>query len=81
MIGNQIDLLVNHIRYQSLPHIPKLLQNKVKTMIAGGINPTISNQLVDELMLNLKGEDFLDNDLIDDKIILKLKNNILNPIF
>lgn len=76
MIGTQIDLLVNHIRYQSLPHIPKLLQNKVKTMISGGINPTISNQLIDELMLNLKGEDFLDNDLIDDKIILKLKNNI-----
>jgi flagellar biosynthesis protein FlhF len=74
LLGSQIDLLVNHIKYQNLPHFPKPLQERVKLLVKNGIEPTIANQIAEELFLNMRGEDFLKTDQLDQKILYKLKN-------
>ncbi|MDD3050746.1 MAG: hypothetical protein PHR06_06320 [Candidatus Cloacimonetes bacterium] len=73
-ISERMDLLINHIKYENLPHIPKSLQKKVKSLIAGGVKPSLANSIIEELVLNLKGEDFLNEELIEEKLILKIKS-------
>jgi len=73
-LSERMEILVNHIKYENLPHIPKSLQKKVRNLIGNGIRPSLANSLIEELVLNLKGEDFLNEELIDEKLILKIKN-------
>ena len=75
-LSERLDLLVNHIKYENLPHIPKSLQKKVKTLIKHGVKQSFSNSIIEKLLISMKGEDFLNDDKIDDKIILKIKNKL-----
>lgn len=75
-VCERVELLVNHIKYKNLPHIPKILQQRVKTLINNGVYQTLANSLIEEVFLNLKGEELLQADLVDDKLINKIKTYI-----
>jgi hypothetical protein len=38
-ISERMELLLNHIKYQNLPHIPRLLQQRARTLIARACRP------------------------------------------
>ena len=75
-MGERLESLINHVKYENLPHIPKTLQNKVKQLIANGVNASIANQLIEEIFMNVKGEDLMEEELIEEKLISRIKNLI-----
>ena len=70
-INEKMEMLINHIKFESLMHIPKILQKKAKNLIQNDVHPTIANKLVEDIHTNLKGEELLESELIDDKLINK----------
>jgi len=73
-ISERLDLMVNHIKYENLPHIPKLLQTRAKKLIKNEVHPSMANSIIETVFTNLKGEELLEEDLIDEKILLKIKS-------
>ncbi len=73
-ISERLDTLISHIKYENLPHIPKLLQQRTKSLIKNGVMPSIANNMIEEILLNLKGEELLEADLVDEKLLGKIKN-------
>ncbi len=76
-ISERLDTLISHIKYENLPHIPKLLQQRTKSLIKNGVMPSIANGLVEEVLLNLKGEELMEADRVDDKLLGKIKNRFM----
>ncbi|MCD4829321.1 MAG: flagellar biosynthesis protein FlhF [Candidatus Cloacimonetes bacterium] len=81
-ISERLELLLNHVKYENLPHIPKLLQQRARTLIGTGVPASLANQMIEEILLGLKGEDFLQAELVDDKLVAKIKNRfqITGPV-
>ncbi len=81
-ITDKLDFLINHIKYENLPHIPKLLQQKVRSLITNGVDQAKANTMIEEIFMNLKGEDLLEEDLIIEKLIGKIRNcfQITGPV-
>ncbi len=75
-ISERIELLVNHFKYENLPHIPKLLQQQVKHLIKSGVSPSLANTMAEELVLHLKGEELLSIDIINNKLHQKIKSRL-----
>ena len=81
-LRDRIDFLINHIKYEHLPHIPKNLQEIIKLLNKNGVNLTIANNMIEEIFTSLSGEELLDEDMILKKLNNKIKNflNITGPI-
>ncbi len=75
-IGERMEFLINHIKYNQLPHLPKILQQKALSLTAHGIDPSLLNSLIEDILLHLKGEELLQSDLVDQKLVRKLKNKL-----
>ncbi|HPY96636.1 MAG TPA: flagellar biosynthesis protein FlhF [Candidatus Cloacimonadota bacterium] len=75
-INDRIELILNHIKYENLPHLPKNLQKYSKQLITCGVNASIANSIIEEVFTSLKGEDLMEDDLVEQKIITKMKNMI-----
>jgi len=75
-IGERMEQLLNHIKYENLPHMPKLLQQRARTMIGTGVTAGLANQMIEEMLLGLKGEEFLQAELVDDKLTAKIKSRL-----
>ncbi len=76
-ISERLDTLIAHIKYENLPHIPKLLQQRTRTLIKNGMLPSLANEMVEEILLNLKGEELMEADRIDEKLLIKIKNRLM----
>ena len=81
-LRDRIDYLINHIKYEHLPHIPKNLQTVLKLLSKHGVNLTTCNSIVEDIFTSLTGEELLDEDVIYNKLNNKIKNylNITGPI-
>jgi flagellar biosynthesis protein FlhF len=81
-INDKLELILNHIKYENLPHLPKSLQDMSKILIQSGVNPSLANSIIEEIFTSLKGEDLLEEDLVESKVVNKLKNliQITGPI-
>ena len=81
-LRDRIDYLINHIKYEHLPHIPKNLQDVLKLLNKNGVNLTLANNIVEDIFTSLSGEELLDEDTIFNKLNNKIKNflNITGPI-
>lgn len=75
-INDRLELILNHIKYENLPHIPKNLQDMSKLLIQNGVNPSIANSIIEEIFTSLRGEDLLEEELVENKLTTKLKNMI-----
>ncbi len=75
-INDRIELILNHIKYENLPHIPKTLQNISKSLMNNGVSASIANNIIEEIFMNLRGEDLMEEDLVEQKVGSKLKNYI-----
>ncbi|HPM01822.1 MAG: flagellar biosynthesis protein FlhF [Candidatus Cloacimonetes bacterium] len=75
-INERIELILNHIKYENLPHLPKNLQNFSKLLIQSGISSSIANSIIEEVFTSLRGEDLMDDEQVEQKIITKIKNMI-----
>ncbi|MEA1973465.1 MAG: flagellar biosynthesis protein FlhF [Candidatus Cloacimonadota bacterium] len=73
---DRIDQIVNHMKYKNLPHIPKILQEKTKELINNDVNPNLANSIIEDVFRNLKGEELLETDLVEEKLLLKIKKHI-----
>lgn len=72
-MSERIDQLVNHMKYKTLHHIPKILQQKTKDMLNNDVHPSLANSIVEDVFQNLSGEELLENDLVEEKLLLKIK--------
>ena len=75
-ISERLELLIGHIKYENLPHIPKPLRQLVKDLINNGVAPSLSNSMIEDLLVSMKGEDFLNSELLDEKLHSKIKNKL-----
>jgi len=72
-MSERIDQIVNHLKYQSMPHIPKILQQKTKDLLDNDVHPTHANAIIEDVFRNMKGEELLEADLVEEKILLKIR--------
>ena len=81
-LRDRIDFLINHIKYEHLPHIPKNLQEILKLLNKNGVNLTLANNMIEEIFTSLSGEELLEEDLILKKLSNKIKHfiQITGPI-
>ncbi|MDX9978019.1 MAG: hypothetical protein RBS16_08320, partial [Candidatus Cloacimonadales bacterium] len=75
-INDRVELILNHIKYENLPHLPKSLQEYNKLLIQNGINASIANTIIEEVFTSLRGEELMDDDLVEQKILNKIRNMI-----
>ncbi len=76
LINDRMELILNHIKYENLPHIPVNLQNMSKVLIQNGVSASTSNTVIEEIFTSLRGEDLLEDDLVEQKVLAKIKNLI-----
>lgn len=76
LINDRMELILNHIKYENLPHIPVNLQNMSKILIQNGVSASIANTVIEEIFTTLRGEDLLEDDLVEQKVLAKIKNLI-----
>jgi len=81
-LRERLDFLINQIKYDHLPQIPKGLQDLLKQLSTSGVNLTLANSIIEEIFTSLKGEELLEEDLIVNKLLNKIKNylQITGPI-
>jgi len=81
-LRDRIDFLINHIKYEHMPHIPKNLQDVLKLLNKNGVNLTLANNMVEDIFTSLSGEELLDEDMIIKKLNNKIKHflQITGPI-
>ena len=81
-LRDRIDFLINQIKYDHLPHIPKALQEMLKLLNNNGVNLTIANSMIEDIFTSLKGEELLEEELIFNKLLSKIKHylQITGPI-
>jgi flagellar biosynthesis protein FlhF len=72
-LNERVELIINHIKYENLPHLPRLLQQRVKSLLTAGVDISLANELVEEVLMNLAGEDLLEAESVDEKLVGKLK--------
>jgi flagellar biosynthesis protein FlhF len=72
-MNERMEMLINHIKYENLPHLPRLLQQRVKAFLAAGVDVSLANELVEEVLMNLAGEDLMQAEAVDEKLMGKLK--------
>ncbi|MCB5250541.1 MAG: flagellar biosynthesis protein FlhF [Candidatus Cloacimonetes bacterium] len=75
-INDRVELILNHIKYENLPHLPKSLQEYNKLLIQNGINASIANTIIEEVFTSLRGEELMEDDLVEQKILNKIRNMI-----
>ena len=81
-IRDRVEFLINQIKYDHLPHIPKTLQDLLKLLSANGVNLNYANAIIEDIFTSLKGEELLEEDLILNKVLNKIKHylQITGPI-
>jgi len=81
-LRDRVDFLINQIKYDHLPHIPKNLQNILKQLTNNGVNISLANSIIEEIFTSLKGEELLEEELVVTKLTSKLKHylQITGPI-
>jgi len=81
-LRERLDFLINQIKYDHLPQIPKSLQDLLKLLNTNGVNLSLANSMIEEIFTSLKGEELLEEELITNKILTKIKNylQITGPI-
>jgi len=81
-LRERLDFLINQIKYDHLPQIPKTLQDLLKLLNTNGVNLSLANSMIEEIFTSLKGEELLEEELINNKILTKIKNylQITGPI-
>ncbi|MCL2065039.1 MAG: flagellar biosynthesis protein FlhF [Candidatus Cloacimonetes bacterium] len=81
-LRDRIEFLINHIKYEHLPHIPKNLQDILKILNKNGVNLTLANNMIEEIFTSLSGEELMDEEMIMKKLNNKIKHflNITGPI-
>ena len=81
-LRDRIEFLINHIKYEHLPHIPKNLQEILKLLNKNGVNLTLANNMIEEIFTSLSGEELMDEEMILKKLNNKIKHflNITGPI-
>jgi len=75
-LRERMDFLINQIKYDHLPHIPRNLQNLLKLLNNNGVNLSLANSFVEDIFSSLKGEELLEEDLVLNKIQAKIKHNL-----
>jgi len=81
-LRERIDFLINQIKYDHLPHIPKTLQEMLKQLVNSGVNLNLANSMIEDIFTSLKGEELMEDDMILEKTISKIKHylQITGPI-
>ena len=81
-LRDRIDFLINQIKYDHLPHIPKNLQDILRLLTNNGVNISLANTIVEDIFTSLKGEELLEDELVLTKLTSKLKHfmTITGPI-
>lgn len=81
-LRERMDFLINQIKYDHLPHIPKNLQNLLKLLNSNGVNIGLANSMIEDIFTSLKGEELLEEELILNKLMSKIKHylQITGPI-
>ncbi len=75
-LRERMDFLINQIKYDHMPHIPKNLQNLLKLLNNNGVNLTLANSFIEDIFSSLKGEELLEEDLVFNKLLSKIKHNL-----
>lgn len=75
-ISQQMSSLIDHIKLEKLPHIPKPLQQRVRTLMNNGVSSSLANSLIEEMFINMKGEELFHSEEIDERLINKIKSLI-----
>jgi flagellar biosynthesis protein FlhF len=81
-LRERVDFLINQIKYDHLPHIPKTLQDLLKLLTTNGVHISIANSIIEDIFTTLRGEELLEDELILNKLMARLKNymQITGPI-
>jgi flagellar biosynthesis protein FlhF len=81
-LRERMDFLINQIKYDHLPHIPKTLQEMLKLLNNNGVKLSVANTIIEDIFTSLKGEELLEEDLIMSKLMSKIKHylQITGPI-
>ena len=75
-LRDRVDFLINQIKYDHLPHIPKNLQDLLKLLNNNGVSVTHANTMIEEIFTSLKGEELLEEDLIVNKLLSRMKHHL-----
>lgn len=75
-LRERMDFLINQIKYDHLPHIPKNLQNLLKLLNTNGVNISTANSFIEEIFSSLKGEELLEEELVLNKLISKVRHHL-----
>ena len=78
----RMDFLINQIKYDHLPHIPKNLQDILRLLSNNGVNISLANTIIEDIFTSLKGEELLEEELVFTKLSSKIKHymQITGPI-
>jgi flagellar biosynthesis protein FlhF len=81
-LRERVDFLINQIKYDHLPHIPKVLQDMIKLLSNNGVNISLANSMIEDIFTSLKGEELLEEELVMSKLSAKMKHylQITGPI-
>ena len=75
-VRERLDYLIDQIKFDHLPHLPRKLQELIKVLTTYGVKPNIAIKLVEDIFTSLKGEELLEEDKVHSHLITKIKHQI-----